>query len=169
MARDKRMYYSVGADEPRPVGVAVHLDMLLSDEILGFTGTREIPTGEQAARMVEFIPIAAEIHHGCCVGADEAAHAIAMNNQVAIVKHPPTDKSQMARTCTGGEERTPLPYLERNKRIVFESSLLLAVPKSVVEEQRGSGTWATIRYARGLYLPHIIIYPDGSYDLVVYQ
>jgi len=36
------------------------------------------------------------------------------------------------------------------------------MPKGKVEEWRGSGTWATIRYARKVGKPVTIIYPDGE-------
>jgi len=52
------------------------------------------------------------------------------------------------------------PPLTRNHDIVDCTELLIACPKSMKEELR-SGTWATVRYARKLERPVIIIYPNG--------
>jgi len=49
-------------------------------------------------------------------------------------------------------------YLQRNKDIVNDSEILIACPYTLTEEQR-SGTWATIRYARKINKPIIILDP----------
>lgn len=53
------------------------------------------------------------------------------------------------------------PPLERNKRMVDHAEFLIAAPRTVHEHQR-SGTWATVRYARTVNRPVVIIQPDGT-------
>jgi hypothetical protein len=45
--------------------------------------------------------------------------------------------------------RGPKPYLNRNRHIVRETALLIAVPNELTEQPR-SGTWSTVRYAQRL-------------------
>ena len=116
---------------------------------VGFTGTQRGLTDEQKAALDrlfhELGQDAVEIHHGDCVGADEEAHDLADNHAFDIVRHPP-DKDDKRAFCTGGEERDPKPYLDRNKDIVDETDMLIACPNG--EERVRSGTWSTVRYAR---------------------
>ena len=92
-------------------------------------------------------------HHGDCVGGDELFHTILndelrLRNQVVI--HPPTNETHRA-FCKGRVIRVILPakpYLIRNKEIVNSSKILLALPKDREREEKRSGTWATVRYAR---------------------
>ena len=51
--------------------------------------------------------------------------------------------------------------LARNRIIVSTSDEMLALPGEMTEQRR-SGTWATIRFARKHGTPMKIIYPDGS-------
>jgi len=44
---------------------------------------------------------------------------------------------------------------------VNECDVLIAAPGEFVERKRGSGTWGTVRYARKLGRPLVIIWPDG--------
>ena len=62
---------------------------------------------------------------------------------------------------TSPDIRTPRPYLSRNKDIVRETDMLIATPAEA-EEQRRSGTWSTIRFARKLGKPVFVIWPDGT-------
>jgi hypothetical protein len=50
------------------------------------------------------------------------------------------------------------PYLERNKRIVDNVTLLIATPKEFHHTLR-SGTWSTIRYAWKKKIDVVIIPP----------
>ena len=54
--------------------------------------------------------------------------------------------------------------LNRNKNIVDASNLIFAFPfdKEIIR----SGTWSTIRYAKKINKPLIIIRKDGSKELV---
>ena len=66
--------------------------------ILGFTGSRHEPTDEQKRFLIRVhIWDAAELHHGCCVGSDYAAHncAVSIKGQPTIWLHPPTDEKLM--------------------------------------------------------------------------
>jgi predicted Rossmann fold nucleotide-binding protein DprA/Smf involved in DNA uptake len=49
----------------------------------------------------------------------------------------------------------------RNKVIVRETEILIAVPAETMEQHR-SGTWSTVRYARKLERAVCIIRPDGT-------
>jgi hypothetical protein len=136
---------------------------------IGFTGTREGMTTEQIVKFVvcitEFEPTT--FRHGCCVGADEQA-AVAVRQirgeSCQIIGHPAplgrfvSDKAE--RQCD--DVLPDEPPLDRNHRIVDMSDFLIACPKGP-EEQR-SGTWATIRFARKVGKPVIIIAPDGEYE-----
>lgn len=129
---------------------------------LGFTGTSEGLTKAQFEKLKEVIRDLnpSELHHGCCIGADYAAHEIAQALGIEVVKHPPENTCKMAE-CIGGSEWKPKPYLERNHDIVDATVHLLATPKEN-EEQLRSGTWATVRYATRMGRPLTFIWPDGS-------
>lgn len=130
---------------------------------VGFTGTREELTPQQAERLGYFLAslegVITEVHHGDCVGADALFHEWCSDHNFQIRIHPPEDEKY--RAWCNSEFSTldsPRPYLERNRVIVGESDLLIACPKYAHEELR-SGTWSTIRYAREKRVPTLIIYP----------
>lgn len=146
---------------------------------LGITGTRQGLTRAQYCQlfyqMERFIDKhvgLATFHHGDCIGADAQAHSIAVGLRYAIEIHPPEIKLNRA-FC---DSRVWMPqnflvnltvwpakdYLARNEDIVDGSSLLLATPKSMHEEMRGSGTWHAIRYARKIGRSYLIIWPNGQ-------
>lgn len=129
---------------------------------IGFTGTQEGLTRKQEARFdVLLMGLTGEFHHGDCIGADSEAHDIAREQGFHIVIHPPVSWTKRARK-SGDELRKPLPYLDRNRKIVDETEMLIAAPKGM--EEKRSGTWATVRYARKLKRPIIIVYPDGRVE-----
>jgi len=117
---------------------------------VGFTGTQYGMTDHQKRAVRELLGRLkpSEFHHGDCVGADEEAHEIvrSLPFEVKIVSHPPSNPKKRA-FCKADEEREPKPYLERNRDIVDDTSVLVACPSSVKEVLR-SGTWTTWRYAR---------------------
>lgn len=119
--------------------------------ILGFTGTRRGLMTRQTAELQALLLRlrqrgATEFHHGDCVGADAAAHDIAKGLGYRVVIHPPLNDA--ARAYKHGDDvRAPAPYLERNRMIVRACDALIAAPAQR-EEQRRSGTWATVRFAR---------------------
>jgi hypothetical protein len=117
---------------------------------IGFTGTQQGMTAKQRASLETLLRHyltlgATEFHHGDCIGADAQAHDIAVAIGYAPVIHPP--KISKKRAFKRGQVLPARPYLERNHDIVDASDVMIATPKSHVEELR-SGTWATIRYTR---------------------
>ena len=140
--------------------------------IVGFTGTREGCTTAQGGSLELILRerLAAPgsvLHQGCCVGADAQAVAIArrlFGGDVVIVGHPcdwaaMQDKDAVA---TSHPIRPCRPPLVRNRTIVDECEVLVACPSG--PEVVRSGTWSTIRYARKVGKPVIIVFPDGSVD-----
>ena len=119
---------------------------------LAFTGTRTGMTARQGIALRELLirlqPT--ELHHGDGDGADQQAHhqAEILPSCVAIA-HPPALKIAME-------------YLKRNREVVDAGrDGLIATPR-FSEEERRSGTWATVRYARKLGRLIWIIWPDGT-------
>jgi len=143
---------------------------------VGVTGTRRRITLEQDNTIWKLFRwmAATEFHHGDCTGADAAAHAVILGTKnrrqdeglpyTSIIIHPPVIGTWRVFCQDYDEIREPLPYLERNHVIVDEIDLLIAIPQTTSEEIQ-SGTWATVRYARGLGKPVIIIDPDGGWRL----
>ncbi len=135
---------------------------------IGFTGTRRGMTDDQKYMVKKLLlklkPT--QFHHGDCIGADAEAHEIVMEidenrRYTYIVKHPPQDGKQWADCQPFWASRPFKPYLQRNRDIVDETSVLIATPATARELQR-SGTWATIRYARKCGKEVWIIRPDGE-------
>lgn len=133
----------------------------------GFTGTQWGMT--QAQRITLAMCLATlnpdSLAHGDCIGADAQAHAMALTAIVRVYIHPPLDSSKRA-WCEGASfVFAPAEFLVRNHAIVDACDILIATPKTHVEELR-SGTWATVRYARrqrGGNRKHIIVInPDGT-------
>ena len=137
-----------GAGRPQGRGVRARGSVKATPSpAVGFTGTRRGMSTDQIDQLVDLIqrlrPRA--LHHGDCVGADEEAHSVASDLDVRTVAHPPSNPRARA-WCEADEYREPLPYLDRNHRIVDETDLLVAAPAG--PEILRSGTWATVRYAR---------------------
>lgn len=134
---------------------------------LGFTGTSNRLTGLQKEVMRLVIPLAqtklgrAVLHSGDCIEADAEAHWIATNSNFYTVGHIP-DSDRFRAFCKYDEERDSLPYLKRDRNIAKECQCLLATPNQYHEIRRGSGTWATIRYAKEFEKNVVIVFPDGS-------
>lgn len=143
---------------------------------IGFTGTRQGMTPGQKEEFERiFLGICpTEFHHGDCVGADADAHVIVLrhavrhNPEIAEIDeldyteihiHPPTE--ERLRAFKEGDRLHPArPYQERNMDIVLSCNTMIACPGGYEEELR-SGTWATIRKARGQGRPVLVIWPDG--------
>lgn len=103
------------------------------------------------------------LHHGDCVGGDYQLHALFAEifADLRVVLHPP--KSEACRAWTFGDEvRPPKDFLLRNKDIVNETNVLLAFPDG--PEVVRSGTWSTVRYAKKVKKPWVVIYPDGRIE-----
>lgn len=135
---------------------------------IGFTGTQQGMTAEQFTRFSHIVDGLRdtytgliEFHHGDCIGADAQAHDFITGVRgTRTVLHPPNISRRRA-FCITDETREPLPYLERNHKIVDEVELMFATPKEMNEVLR-SGTWATIRYTYKTETDIIIVYPDGD-------
>lgn len=134
--------------------------------IYGFTGTRAGMTPYQRLRLLKILEHdrnVGEFHHGDCIGADAEAHDIAWAiRDIAIIIHPPSDDKHRA-FKTNALVLVTRPYLERNHDIVDACDVLIAAPKEVIEQRR-SGTWATVRYARKIGKPVVILAPEPEED-----
>lgn len=104
---------------------------------------------------------ATAFHHGDCVGSDQQAHEIAVRLGLWTVAHPPTSSGLRA-YCVCDETRSAYPFLVRNRHIAQETSVLIATPDT--PERIRSGTWSTVRYARLLSLPLVLILRDGTVE-----
>lgn len=103
-------------------------------------------------------------HHGDCIGADEQAHSMALLLGYEIVVHPPVSPKKRA-YCQGATlYHSERGYLDRNHDIVDASDFMIATPKDMEDVPRGSGTWATIRYATKTRVNLLIVYPDGQIE-----
>jgi hypothetical protein len=136
---------------------------------VGMTGTRFGMTTEQKYTFRKFMKAAkVTLHHGDCIGADADAHDIAQEEYGHdIVIHPPVkDEHRAWRSWSDVpyrgtvEIKTQKTHFARNRDIVDESSILLATPYTMQEEDRG-GTWYTINYAKKKGKPYVVIWPDG--------
>lgn len=135
---------------------------------IGVTATRRGLTRVQIDVVAEFLGARArgvygpvELHHGDCVGGDAAACVIARDVGYRLVSHPPA-KDVLRAFVSSDEEREPAPYLVRNRAIVDEVMVLLALPDG--PERQQSGTWATVRYAREVGRPYLVVGPSGPIE-----
>ncbi len=133
---------------------------------IGFTGTQDGITPPQFDLLVEVLQELHEVteaHHGDCFGADYQFSVIidCIFGTGKITIHPPTNNKKRA-FCRADVLEKPFPYLVRNHHIVDATDILIACPKGP-ERKRGSGTWATIRYARKQKGVLVILWPDGKY------
>ena len=124
---------------------------------VGITGSRNGMSESQKALLMDILmEDFDEYHHGDCIGVDEQFHNLVVEKLKYniyrdrwIVIHPPSNNKCRAYcdNCTMIYEEKP--YLERNKDIVDECDLLIAIPDKDCELNRlRSGTWSTIRYAK---------------------
>ncbi len=132
--------------------------------VVGFTGTKDGITAAQLTALEDLmnrIPGLREFHHGDCVGADDAAHQLALVARGLWTEvHPPINQK---RACghRGNVRHPPKDFLPRNADIVAAADLLVACPKEMTEQLR-SGTWSTVRKARQKRIPIALVFPDGS-------
>ena len=137
--------------------------------VWGETGTRKGATPYQvasAAWLFSRYGIAA-LHDGDCVGADEQLYHLGRAFGAKMVLHPPENYKFRA-FCgdTKDEFWAEKSYMDRDKDVVNESQALAGIARTPYEEHERSGTWDTIRYARLLFRPIAIIWPNGhiSYE-----
>lgn len=140
-------------------------------KLIGFTGTSIGMTTPQkvvlAGVLTDIRDAKAELHHGACVGADEECAIVAHTLGFKCVAHPGVTKNgdQWKRSIKAvNASHSILPedeFLKRNQDIVATVKILIATPKERFEVLR-SGTWATIRYAKKVKIPVIIILSNGK-------
>lgn len=140
----------------------------MNQPILTFSGTRNGMT-ESQLRACENILKAlqpARVRHGGCHGADREFHVIARDYPRYI--HPGDRGQQLWAVKEGFLVPTrdfvfePTEnHIQRDKLMIDLSTHVLATPKGVVEQMRGSGTWVSIRYAKKLKRPLFVVWPDG--------
>ncbi|MHA2064833.1 MAG: hypothetical protein ACXABY_10705, partial [Candidatus Thorarchaeota archaeon] len=125
-------------------------------ELLGFTGTRNGLTPQQHKVLYAFLKATwlekteIHFHHGDCVGADAQAHAMAVELDFLITKHPPLTLLYSANCDVGGQPMLVMPRkdnLDRDDDIAISCETLIVCPKGMSEVRR-SGTWYTYRRAK---------------------
>lgn len=132
--------------------------------IVGFTGTR---LGAAPKQWKEFDGIFAAllakgVHsfvHGFCIGADTIASQKARAAGLHIIGRP-GPYGELTGAAEYDELMPPEPHLKRNRKIVDQSDIMLAMPAGGTERMAG-GTWYTIEYARKRNKPLYIIFPDS--------
>ena len=129
---------------------------------IGFTGTQRGMTDAQRTALKTVLTErgATVLHHGDCIGADAQAHEIAVSMSCEIVIHPPIVETKRAWKHAARTHR-PKSYLARNKDIVRDTEMLVAMPGENMEQIR-SGTWSTVRFARKMGRPVWVILPSGE-------
>jgi hypothetical protein len=139
--------------------------------IIGFTGTRLKMNPLQRRILIDLLGSDPrfendedadeiyEFHHGDCVGADRQAFQVARDLGWTTFSHPGI--GGMRAGTPSDVILTPKPLLERDKDIAEVCDYLMATPHTEVEVRR-SGTWTTVRYARSLGKPILIILPSGQ-------
>lgn len=137
---------------------------------IGYTGTSQPGGMTQVQRAVLRQRLCyfrdVEFHHGDCINGDAQADEIARSLGFSIVEHPPLRVYARAFCEHRGQTMVlpPREFIPRNHDIVDAVNQMFAAPAQKEEQMRGSGTWATIRYARRIGKPLLIIYPDGTME-----
>lgn len=150
----------------------------------GITGTRKGMTTIQWQKvdslLVELfggIDVTHEWHDGDCVGADEQAHGSvehinlhrSFSQQIRLIGHPMRPDGLRAYR-TFDMTFVPVAPMTRNRRLVRLIDRLIAAPAQYDEVMRGSGTWATMRYAvrQSRWRPEfemLVVWPDGTLEI----
>ena len=137
---------------------------------IGFTGTQHGMTPKQLEVVDRLLKRChnwaterdghIETHSGDCIGADtDFFHLIPDSIYIKTFGHIPNINTKRS-FCEYNYEFTPLPYLDRNKKIVEHCDILIATPAQDTEQLR-SGTWSTIRYAKKTGKRLKIIFQNG--------
>jgi len=145
---------------------------------IGFTGNRLGMSRRQMrvfkTIMMDLIMNTRTFHHGGCIGSDKQAHDIIfgirndksinltypLSENVKIIVHPSNNPVSRA-DCTldaNDERLDEKPPLERDMDIAKSCDILFTTPR-ILREERRSGTWATIRYARKLGKMIVVLDP----------
>lgn len=142
---------------------------------VGFTGTRIGMTAQQSrqvARVLDHIKFSRSVqddgdleeirgHHGCCEGADLEFGDLCRERGFPVEAHPGPDGVPLY--VPFDVVHPPKGHLARNRDIAV-LDVVVATPPTATPQPRG-GTWYTIRYAREVGTPTLVVRPDGSMDL----
>jgi len=132
---------------------------------VGFTGTRNGGTEAQLRKMAALLKsLEGTIAlHGDCVGADEQFHHLAQLAGYVVKCRPCTYDS--LRAFTDAEAiAEPVRPMARNRAIVADSDVMIALPPNFDRIKSGSGTWATIGFTEKARKPLLVVFPDGQID-----
>lgn len=125
----------------------------MSKIVLGFTGTRKVDliSDFRVKDLQEYLKENKDnisyVVHGGAKGADTLFHEIC-TDFVMEVHCRPAYKETDLHGCS--VEHPPKKPLERNKDILDECDILIALPVDKNVEELRSGTWFTIRWAQRL-------------------
>jgi len=145
---------------------------------IGFTGNQLGMSRRQTKAfktiMLDLLMNVRTFQHGGCIGSDKQAHDIIfeirnnisinltypLSENVKIIIHPSNNLAKRADCIldTNDELLGEKPPLERNMDIAKSCDILFVTPRTLREERR-SGTWATVRYARKLGKMIVILDP----------
>ncbi len=133
---------------------------------LAFTGSKDRVTIPQKQRLLCELKAARDegflwMHNGDCVQGDAIAAGLWADLNRKIMLHPPLKDGYRAFIDYADVVCEPRGYLERDQDMVECSERPYACPQTF-DEQRRSGTWTTIRYARKLRMKIVIVLPDGT-------
>jgi hypothetical protein len=133
--------------------------------ILGFTGTRRGMTAAQRGALAQCVAaIPARAIHGGAAGADEEFDAFMVHAGMPpwdIDVYPSGVDRWLKWADAGRTTYTVQPPLVRNRIIVRRCDYLIAAPATAEEVVR-SGTWMTVRRARKIGRPVVVLLPDGG-------
>jgi hypothetical protein len=114
---------------------------------VGITGSRFGPVSDEQAHTLKqslkgLMGKENILYHGACVGVDEEAVMMAQELGYSCVAIPPIDKKSVSEAALmlSIEIRPDLGYLARNREIVHECEILIAVPHTNYFAPL-SGTW----------------------------
>ena len=135
----------------------------------GFTGTRKGMTLQQGqyTRLAVRHGKPAIVRHGGAHGADMEFHALWREELPRRFADVWTADAKQAKMFDGQDNVSVNPVMDplhRDEEIVRRSKFLIACPHTQKEELR-SGTWTTIRRARKIDIPILIVWPDGVMSL----
>lgn len=137
---------------------------------VGFTGTQLGMTDVQKRQLRDYVlQLRREwggvyLHHGECIGADAEADEICNAELIPTIGHPPVNRKKWHPYCHCKVRRAPREYKDRNQDIVNETGLLIAAPRTRLEQLR-SGTWMTIRFARHKGKLIVMLDPEEPLEL----
>ena len=141
--------------------------------IIGFTGTRRGMTKAQWDGVLTMLSHYVQTYgnlviglHGDCIGADDHFDNICASLNVRRNIRPCTFSNMRANCVQKGarEIASPERPMQRNRDIVADADVMFACPPNNEEIKRGSGTWATIRFAKRARKQLHIFFPDGSVE-----